>query len=339
MLQNQVIKKLNTHEDSFYIHKILGLTALCNYIYRFLILITQYDMKLNNYLSMTLLVIHLLLSLSSLLFKLSKVRNRKIPIIYPEFRMHNIIFALRSVLCCFSFYYFQNISYNLHPSVVTETDNWYLFNQIKHKFLYFYPNDYSTICNICICFLTMKAADIITDYYKTQTPPTTTMRHMPYDENMGEQQLQNLKKVYSFMQLYATYYMLGNINSAYSPMFAIQCSSFLMTLVKKNIIPPMLWHPLYFTSLMSNIFVFLTLSPIFILKMNFACSFFSYWRMNLGYNKYIGWLIVFVFHYFFYNYPLQNNSHHFIQRLFIVFGIIYHYTKYSPNTIFQNELL
>jgi len=314
MLQHdQVIKKLNTHEDSFYVHKILGLTALCNYIYRFLILITQYDMKLNNYVSMALLVNHLLLSLSSLLFKLSKVRNRKIPIIYPEFRMHNIIFALRSVLCCFSFYYFQNINYNS-------------------------SNDCSTICNMCICFLTMKAADIITDYYKTHTQFTTTMRHMPYDENLGKEQLQNLKNIYSFMQLYATYYMLGNINSAYSPMFAIQCSSFLMTLVKKNIIPPMLWHPLYFTSLMSNIFVFLTLSPMFILKMNIACSFFSYWRMNLGYNKYIGWLIVFVFHYFFYYSSLQYNNYHFIQKLFIIFGILYHYTKYLPNSIFQNKL-
>jgi hypothetical protein len=301
--REQIIKKLNTHEDSLYIHKTLGLIVLCNYIYRFCKLISRYDMNLNNQISMILLIFHSLLSLSSLSFRLSNVRNRKIPIIYPEFRMHNIIFALRSVFCCVSFYYFKT------------------------------NNDYSTICNICICLLTMKVADIITNYYEKQTPKTTTMRNMPYDENMKEQKLQNLKKIYSFMQFYATYYMLGNINSAYNPMFAIQISSFLMTLVKKNIIPPMVWHPLYFSSLMLNVFIFLTLNPIFILKMNIACYFFCYWRMTLGYNKYIGWLIVFMFHYniwnssFYKNVDIQNLH---VQKILIMLVIIYHYSKYSP---------
>jgi hypothetical protein len=126
----------------------------------------------------------------------------------------------------------------------------------------------------------------------------TTMRNMPYDTSLPPQKMENLKKVYSYMQLYATYYMLGNINSAFTPMFAIQISSFLMTLVKKNIINPMLWHPLYFFSLLTNTFAFYTLTPIFIIKMNIACSWFTYWRMKLGYNKYLGWLIVFAFHYF-----------------------------------------
>jgi hypothetical protein len=30
-----------------------------------------------------------------------------------------------------------------------------------------------------------------------------------------------------------------------------------------------------------------------------ACSLFSFWRMGYGYNKYIGWLLVFAFHLFF----------------------------------------
>jgi hypothetical protein len=274
---HHISKKLNTHEDLFYAHKILGTIVLCNYIYRFYLLITTRDMNLNNQHSMMILLFHPLLSLSSLFFKISNTRNRKIPIIYPEFRLHNIIFALRSVFCCYSFYFFQN----------------------QVLYLSGKPVRLDIICNMFICMLTMKFADIVTNYYKNLTPPTTTMRNMPYDELMEENKLKNLKKLYSYMQFYATYYMLGNINSAFSPMFAIQLSSFLMTLVKKNIIPPMWWHPLYFASLLSNSLVFFSLPFLFIYKFNFACYFFSHWRMVNGYNKYIGWLIVFMFHYFY----------------------------------------
>lgn len=282
-IQRKVVYKLNTHEDTFYIHKTVGMIVLSNYLYRFYLLNTQYDMNLHNLHSMILLVFHSLLSFSSLFFKLSNVRNRKIPIIYPEFRIHNIVFALRSVLCCFSFY-------------LMETTNHMM----------------PILCNMGVCLLTMKVADETTKYFHTvgkhdprsnnsifqpsTTPLNTTMRNMPYDTKLSLQKIENLKKVYSYMQIYATYYMLGNINSAFIPMFAIQISSFLMTLVKKGIIPPMLWHPLYFASLLINILAFFTLTPVFIIKLNIASFGFSYWRMKYGYNKYIGWLIVFAFH-------------------------------------------
>lgn len=277
----QNIRKLNTHEDIFYIHKLLGFIVLSNYIYRFYLLNIYYDMHLYNLSSMILLVFHSLLSFSSLIFTISNVRNRKIPIIYPEFRMHNIAFALRSVFCCFSFYFLNN-------------------------------NKICVLTNMFICFVTMKIADEITKYYhstKNKEPVKilhTTMNNMPYDTSLSVHKIENLKKIYSYMQMYATYYMLGNINSAFIPMFAIQLSSFLMTLVKKNIINPMLWHPLYFISLLSNMFVFFTLTPFFIIKMNILCSLFSYWRIELKYNKYIGWLIVFTFHYFI---SFENNSY------------------------------
>ena len=121
------------------------------------------------------------------------------------------------------------------------------------------------------------------------------------------------------MQIYATYYMLGNINSAFIPMFAIQISSFLMTLVKKGIISPMLWHPLYFASLLINMLAFFTLTPIFIIKMNTACVWFSDWRMKLGYNKYIGWLVVFAFHlgcFIFFENPAYNYDNYWFSFLF-----------------------
>jgi hypothetical protein len=374
------IRKLNTHEDVFYIHKTLGAVVLSNYIYRFYLLNTHHEMGLHTPLSMILLIFHSLLSFSSMFFKLSNVRNRKIPIIYPEFRLHNIVFAMRSVFCCLSFYLFQRYREDIASPV---------------------------LCNMGICMLTMKIADEITRYFhfpsfhsgksghrlryslrrffhspskwtasseidyiskktdgdKNETNNTnntnnhnstcdnggenvqnsvrenrvdnggenwyltalgsifgtsktpvkvsyTTMRNMPYDVALPPEKMDNLKKVYSYMQLYATYYMLGNINTAFIPMFAIQISSFLMTLVKKNIISPMLWHPLYFSSLLTNTLAFYTVTPIFIIKMNLACCWLSYWRMKLGYSKYLGWLLVFAFHHLccvFLENPISNN--------------------------------
>lgn len=155
-----IIKKLNTHEDAFYTHKILGIMSLLNYVYRFGILLIENDMQLYTQFSMILLVIHSLLSLSSFLFKLSNVRNKIIPIIYPEFRIHNIIFALRSVLCCFSFYYFS------------------FAPQIAEKI------------NMCICFLTMIFADITSHFHRGEK----TIRNMPYDELVDEKKNKSLKK-------------------------------------------------------------------------------------------------------------------------------------------------
>jgi len=307
------LKKLNTHEDVFYIHKIMGMVVLTNYIYRFYLLFTRYDMELTTPSSLVLLGAHLLLSLSSLFFRISNTRNRVIPIIYPEFRLHNIIFAVRSINCCLFFYYFQRIY----------DENSILY--IKH----IHPHNYSVLCNMGVCFLTMKCADIITGVFEHSTPKTTTMRNMPYNEIIPDAKLQMLKQMYSLMQLYATYYMIGNINSAFTPMFAIQLSSFLMTLVKKSIIPPMWWHPLYYFALLSNSIAFLSLTPEFIIKMNIACSFFSYWRFTLGKDKYIGWLIVFAFHYLVMNEAREYYFPVVLRKIMIIVVVIYHYVKYG----------
>ena len=257
---NYLFKKLNTSEDFFYLHKILGGVVLLNYLYRFTILFSKNHMNLENPISIMLLVIHGILSLSSLIFKLSNKRNKQLPIIYPEFRFHNILFAFRSIFCCLSFYFFNK----------------------KHA---------KTI-NMGICFATMFGADIITFIYKTSS--TTTMRAMPYIENYDFEKKRKLREMNSFMQIFATYYMLGNINTAFSPMFAIQISSFLMTLVKKNIIKSMWWHYLYTIALWKNMVLLLTYMPSFFIAMQISCYFMKYWRIDKNYNKYIGWMIVFV---------------------------------------------
>jgi hypothetical protein len=48
-------------------------------------------MRLNNSFSLFLIAVHGVLSISSLIFRLSMVRNPSKPMIYPEFRLHSIL--------------------------------------------------------------------------------------------------------------------------------------------------------------------------------------------------------------------------------------------------------
>ena len=59
----------------------------------------------NNSYTPFLLMLHGLLSVSSFIFHVPLNRHKGLPMIYKEFRLHSIIFALRSVVCALSFYY------------------------------------------------------------------------------------------------------------------------------------------------------------------------------------------------------------------------------------------
>ena len=104
--------------------------------------------------------------------------------------------------------------------------------------------------------------------------------------------------MHSIQQLAATMYMLGNIDSAFSPLFAIQIAAFLMTLVRKSIISELDWHRFYAISLWINIFVYWSFednfTPLFII---FGIYTFYYIRIINGYNKYLVWNLIFILYY------------------------------------------
>ena len=259
MLNTANLFKLITKEDILHVHKLLGITSLILYAYRFNKLIFQHDMQINSRYGFITLFVHGLLSISSFEFHISKNRHYALPIIYPEFRMHSMLFTFRSIICCLVH------CYKLHY-----------------------------VLNIIVCFITMKLADIITNKYQTNT---TTMRIMPYMTYLNEYQKQEIIRMHSFMQLVATYYMVENENTAYSPILAIQFAAFLMTLVKKGIIDIGSWHYVYSLTLWLNIFGILSANLSFVCTMNCICYFMYYWRIINGMNKYVGWLIAFSMHY------------------------------------------
>lgn len=248
--------KLFTKEDKFHFHKVVGVVAVAQYCARFFHLVMWGDMALRNSTALYALALHGALSATSFMFHISNVRHARLPIIYPEFRAHSAIFSARSIVCTLCFYYNAPL--------------WW---------------------NMAACVVTMLAADAATAYYKEKT---TTMRNMPAGDGFTPAERTSLRRMHSFMQFVATYYMLGTIDTAYSPIFAIQCAALLMTLVKKSIISPAQWHLYYSLTLWANIFTILSAPTVFFFEMNAAAIFYDWWRIKCGYNKYIGWGVVFV---------------------------------------------
>ena len=276
------LHKLKTKEDSTHFHKTLGFVCLFNFIYRFYLLFVNGTMDLNNSGGVVMVIVHGLLSGSSLIFHIPSSRNRAAPMIYPEFRLHSIIFAMRSVVCFFITYY------KLH---------------LFYKF--------------AACYSTMLLADGAT-YYISKKPSIksvesgTTMRDMPFDSRISEAEQRDITLAQSANQIGATLYMFGNLDSCFSPLLAIQLAAFLMTLVRKSIISSNMWHISYNVSLWAGIFVFNSFPASFIVEMITSFYIFKTWRFGVRGNKYIGWTMVFAFMYF-YNLFVAD----FIQNMFV----------------------
>ena len=93
---------LFTHEDTMNIHKMLGLPCLAHFIYRTLLVPFQPfdDMGFQaSRLTAVMFIWHFGLSVSSLIFRIPKVRIKEGSRIWPEFRLHSIVFACRSLAC------------------------------------------------------------------------------------------------------------------------------------------------------------------------------------------------------------------------------------------------
>lgn len=98
--RRQIIKKLVTKEDPIYLHKILGLFAISSFIYRYGYCYWNYgnlgfEGSWYDHLTMAL---HLALSCSSIIFEVLQRRIVKKPlIIWHEYRLHAMVFTLRSI--------------------------------------------------------------------------------------------------------------------------------------------------------------------------------------------------------------------------------------------------
>jgi hypothetical protein len=286
--------KLISKEDSTNIHKILGVSSLLHFIYQFGYLFINGNMNLiDNPYTPLLMSVHGSLVMSSFIFHVPLNRHKGLPMIYKESRLHTIVFSLRSVACALAFYYKLDLIYN-----------------------------------ILFINLTMLLADLATSKYKAATK---TMRGMPFGKDISEEDKKTVTRMHSTQQFAATMFMVGNINSAFSPLLAIQIAAFLMTLVRKAIIVELDWHRVYAITLWLNIFVYKTFT-------NFSDSLFTilgiclydYFRIKKGINKYIVWNAIFSIIYLYNKLDYFNDFgivDEIYQRYFVNAVIVYYLTK------------
>lgn len=211
-----ILTKLFSHSDYLHIHKILGFGCLFNYFLRFYYKYKYGTMFIDSYTPL----FHLGLSLSSFIFKVPILRLNTKTIIWKELQLHNIIFTSRSIFIIYHSLYFK--SYN--PKL-------------------FY------LTKLGIISIHHYIADIISNKY--QNNDKTTTRNIPYDTN-NKLLIYLNKKFYAISQIIATTTLLttNNEDNGFLIMFPIQLSTFLMTLVRKDIISNNTWHYFYTISLL-----------------------------------------------------------------------------------------
>lgn len=294
------MNRLNTREDKYHFHKTFGVLALLNFVYRFFNLFVYGSFLINSTVDYILLGCHAILSLSSLIFHISSTRNQKAPMIYPEFRLHNIAFAMRSIVCC-CIERFVNIS-----------------------------EDRKLILKMATCITTMVLADVATRLYPTHA---STMRGMPF-KDVSEQEQRRMKLMQSTAQVDATLTMLFNIDTAFSPLMAIQVASLLMTLVRKNLIKGNTFHIIYNFTLWINVFtVFNTMTIFQILAFQLASKIFCHLRFEWSINKYVGWFIAFIIYYLSRDYNSYFDYLEDIPYLRTLFFVKYFIGEILPNII------
>jgi len=228
-------QKLFTKEDPIGVHKFLGVFVLLHFAYRITRMLfadpsaglgTNLGIQSRaNIFPIVCVLPHGLLSLSSLIFQ-TVPRERVVgkPMIWQEFRAHNITFGLRSVICCilaWSSLYFKQSSIVRRIAVVGSGLTILASNAI---------------------------ADEATKRLRENNLESTTAT-MPYWEGCSLETQKRFKHFYAYSQFMATLACLAVGNPAWplSVLLAIQLASLLMTLVRKSLISARTYH-LYYTA-------------------------------------------------------------------------------------------
>ena len=197
---------LFTHEDPFNVHKTLGFPCLIHFIGRTLSLPLSpwSDMGFTDSpLTAGLIVMHLCLSCSSLVFKIPKVRIKEGSRIWPEFRLHSIVFACRSLACM-------------------------MLTWLERR--YDPTGDPHYLANVVIVFATLIAADLAT----ASVDPTSRSNTI-----RGLETTALYKFAFSYMQFLGTCGCLVGLRAfagQFAIVFIIQTYAFTLTLRRKNLI-------------------------------------------------------------------------------------------------------
>jgi hypothetical protein len=153
-------------------------------------------------------------------------------------------------------------------------------------------------------------ADLVTIYYKEGT----SIRDTAVDNIIVTAEIKPyLDKFYAYSQFGAISYLIiptpGSFEQAIMIMFAIQLSTFLMTLRLKGIINNDVWHVFYAMSLLMNFHAcHVIYSPAYPPYICAVSLLFYIWRIHFRGNKYLGWFLLIAA----YDVAMNKNSYLFI---------------------------
>ena len=250
-----VIRKFFTHEDHYNVHKLLGITSCIHFLYRFFLIYKNGHAGFNDTNLHYVVLLHGLLSTSSLIFKIPSNRVKKQPMIYPEFRLHSILFALRSLLV-----------------------------------MVFHNNNF---VRAFIVIGTLIGADIVTFFLKKDTTMRGMpfSDKVPIGFRKGLNTFYSVSQVMATMNTMRS----PNIDSPFVILFPIQIAAFLMTCVRKGLIGADGWHILYTISLLLNYVhgLYCPVGDLWgMVKYCFIVFTFCLLRFKFNINKYILWFTV-----------------------------------------------
>lgn len=229
---SRVRSKLFTKEDPIGIHKYCGIFVLLHFAYRFFQSffgdpaagMGNCSGKGSSFISLACIIPHTILSLSSLIFH-TVPRERIVgrPMIWQEFRAHNIIFGLRSILC----------------TVMA----WFAVYRPEWRRV-------SVIGSSASVLAALWAADVATEKLRENDNESTTAT-MPYWDGCSVETQRRFKTFYAFSQFMATMACVMTLNPAWPllVLLPIQLASLLMTLVRKGLLSAKGYHIGYTLSL------------------------------------------------------------------------------------------
>lgn len=213
--------RLFSEHDRFHAHALLGALALANFALRWALLFylgSAWRLSSEPLPSkLVALGVHAALPLLSLPLPLPRKRNHTAPMIWPEFRLHSLVFSLRHVLTA-------ALAVALPPA---------LARPLQHVAVH----------------TAMLAASAVSARWGDREQRTTNA--MPYPAHCRPGEIACVKRSYAYAQLLATAMAISAApDHAFSPLLAIQLAPLMMTLVRKGKARAATYHFVYACALL-----------------------------------------------------------------------------------------
>ena len=294
--KDTVMSRIFTKEDPYNVHKALGFTVLSMFLYRIFVWCCQLAPSnadhagfRPNLWALASIAIVEGLQCSSFIFTVPKNRPLSGPMIWQEWRAHNLIFVTRLTICFLA-------AWTIH--YVGGLQGWPAWTQM-------------TVNQLSV-FAQMRLADLATAWLRDDTHETLVST-MPYWEHCPKWVETMFRTWYSASQIYTTIVIIfasSGMDLYFVMILPYQLYSVLMTFVRKGVISSRTCHVTYFWSLwQSYICGFMMQNFRFFLCIQ-AFSIFIYCSRVYGLNKYVLWigactsgqLMMFV------NWPIHNTQ-------------------------------